>query len=231
MGLADIGNEAVGGEGICAIPFYLLLVVGAHFDDGEPGVFPDRQDGKGDTNMIVEVAFCGIGCECRGQDGVDQFFGGGLAVAAGDGDEWDVELFPVVEGELLEGGKDVGDEDEVVGLVPGGFVGTLRGGFVDDGVGGAELEGFCRKQVAVEVWAFEGEEEVAGRQLARVGLDRRVTEIDVVELFDSHKKALPKILNCFLYKLRHASQYKSYSSLLIIFQMCAYPFINVFLTQ
>lgn len=130
--------------------------------------------------MVIEITFCGIGRECRGQDGVDQLFGGGLAVAAGDGDEWDVELLPVVEGQLLEGGQDVGDEEELV-------AGALRGRFVDDGVSGAKLEGFCRELVAIEVGTFEGEEEIAGRQLARVGLDGRVTEIDIVELFDSHK--------------------------------------------
>src|SRR5580698_3971239 len=41
VGHADIGNQAVGRNGILAIAVNLLLMVGAHFDDGELGVFPD----------------------------------------------------------------------------------------------------------------------------------------------------------------------------------------------
>jgi hypothetical protein len=94
--------------------------------------------------MVVEIALGGIGGEGRGQDGVDQLFGGGLAVAAGDGDKGDVELPAVVEGQLLEAGQDVGDEDEMV-------AGALQGRFVDDGVGGAELEGAGAKALPLKL--------------------------------------------------------------------------------
>ena len=46
--------------------------------------------------MIIEVALCGICSIRRRQDGVNQFFGSGFAVAAGDSDEGDVELLTMV---------------------------------------------------------------------------------------------------------------------------------------
>jgi hypothetical protein len=49
--------------------------------------------------------------------------------------------------------------------------------------------------VAIEIRPFEGEEKIARVQLARVGLDRWVAEIDFVKLFDSHEKVSLKISN------------------------------------
>jgi hypothetical protein len=101
VGLAYVGNKAMGREGIPAISFDLLLVVGAHFDDGQLGVGMDGEDSEGDTNMIVEVALCGIAFIGGGENGVDEFFGGRFAVAARDRDKGDVELFSMMEGEVL----------------------------------------------------------------------------------------------------------------------------------
>jgi hypothetical protein len=44
----------------------------------------------------------------------------------------------MMEGQLLEGCEDVGDEDEAVG----GLWWGLARGLIEDDVGGAELEGF-----------------------------------------------------------------------------------------
>lgn len=160
MRLTDIGDDAMGGEGILAIPFNFFLVVRAHFDDGELRVAADREDGKRDADMVVEIPPGGIGCERRGQHGVDQFLCGGLAVAAGNGDEGDVELAAVVEGKLLEGVEDVGDENELVAGIGWEEVEGLARGFVDDGIGGAEFQGAPGEQVAVEVGSFESEEKI-----------------------------------------------------------------------
>jgi hypothetical protein len=148
--------------------------------------------------MVVEIALCRIGGERRRQDGVDQLLCSGLAVAARDRQKRNIELAAVVEGQLLEGDQDVGDEDDLVGGIAWDQFQPL-GRLIEDHIGGAELEGFCGKGIAVEVGSFEGEEEVAPAQQAGVSLDRWVAEIDLVKLFDSHKKALPKISNLFAY--------------------------------
>ena len=133
---------------------------------------------------------------------MDQFLGGGFAIAAGDGDERDVELAAMMEGKLLQGCEDVGDADKAVGpagsreiestrfgsrgvggragneLVRAGnewvrvCTGILVGVLVDDAIGGALLEGFDGEGIAVEVGAFEGEEKVAVLQLPRIRPDR-----------------------------------------------------------
>jgi hypothetical protein len=87
---------------------------------------------------------------------------------------------------VLKGGKDVWDEDEAVG----GFF--LGGSFVEYNIGGAEFKGFCRELITVEIGAFEGKEEIARAELAGVGLDGRVAEIDLVKLFDSHRESVAK---------------------------------------
>jgi hypothetical protein len=112
---------------------------------------------------------------------MDQFLGGGFAIAAGDGDEWDIELAAMMQGELLQGSEDVGDEDETVGPAGSRVL-------VDDGIGGALLQGFGGKGIAIEVGPFEGEEKVAVLQLPRIRPDRWVSQINVIKLFDRHSR-------------------------------------------
>src|ERR1700761_4131416 len=113
--------------------------------------------------MIVEIAFGGIRDIGGGEDRVDQLLGSRFAIAAGDGDEWNVELAAMMQGQLLKGREDVGDENEPVGEIGGnrrdvrGLAGSAAiGGFVDDGVGGAELEGAGGESVAIEIGPLEG---------------------------------------------------------------------------
>ena len=212
MGLADVGDDAMGGEGVFTITFDLLLVVGAHFDDGQLGVGADGEEGEGDADMVVEVALGGVGTKGGGEDGVDELFSGRFSIAASYGEEWYVELLSVMEGELLQGLQGVGDEDEpIVGSRTGaqdrGAQPVRRKGLlVDDGVGGAPFQGLDGELVAVEVGAFQGEEEVAGAQLAGIRLDGGVEEIDIIELFDRHATKIKKP------PLRAASLWKYYAT-------------------
>ena len=75
----------------------------AHFDDREFRVPADGEDRQGDADMVVEIALCCISGVRAREDCMNEFLRGGLAVAASDGDKRDIELPPVVEGQVLQG--------------------------------------------------------------------------------------------------------------------------------
>ena len=95
------------------------------------------------------VAFC--------EYGVDELFGSGLAVGAGDAYEGDGELVAVVTCQLLECGEYVGHH-HAAGVVAILFVGG-------DTKGGTLLYGSWHKGVAVKCLPLEGEEKTAGSNL------------------------------------------------------------------
>ena len=186
VGLTRIGDDTVGGEGIFTIAFDLLLVVGAHFDDGELGIFFYGENSERDADVVVQVALGSIGDVGRGQDGVHQLLGGCLSVAARDGDKRDIELLTVIKGQLLQGGERVFHQDQPVGKRA-----CFHGSFVDDGIGSASFQGLCGKGIAVEVGTFQCKKEVALPELAGIGLHGWVLKVDLIELGDGHGQIYP----------------------------------------
>ena len=111
MGAPHVGDEAEVGVGDAAQRINLTGVAGSHFDDGNLGVGRDGEEREGDAEVVVEVAGGGVGAVAAGEDGVDQLFGGGLAVGAGDANEGDGELAAVVCGQLLQSLQHIGHYD------------------------------------------------------------------------------------------------------------------------
>jgi len=181
VGLAGIGDDAMCREGVFTIPFYFLLVIGAHFDDGKLGILLHGQDGEGNADVIIQIALGGIGDMGGGEDGVYQLLRRGLPIAAGDGYKRDLELTAMVEGQPLQGGEHVFHEDELID----GYA-VACGGFVDDGIGGALFQGLAGESVAIEAGAFQGKEKIALPELAGICLYGRVAEEDLIKLVDSH---------------------------------------------
>ena len=107
------------------------------------------------------VASGGMGAVSAAEHGMDEFFGGGLAVGAGDAYEGDGELAAVVCGQLLQGGKHVGYHNAAVVY----FV----LGVADDAQGGSLVESLGCEGVAVEGLSTEGKEDAAGGDMPRVG--------------------------------------------------------------
>src|SRR5882762_9179545 len=104
---------------------------------------------------------------------MDQLLGGGLAIAAGDGDERDRKLPAVVQGQVLQGLEDVGNEDEACVGGPGWRL-------IDNGIGCSELEGADGESIPVKVGAFQRKVEIAFFQAAGICLDGWVLKEQLV---------------------------------------------------
>ena len=175
VGAAHIGDESAVGVGDAAEELDFAQMVGAHLDDGNLGIGGDGQQGQRHAEVVVEVALGGRHAVALGENGGDQFLGGGLAVGAGDADDGDGEVAAVLAGKFLQGAQHVGDDDAtVVDLV-------LR--IADDAQGGALLEGLRSKGVAIEMLALEGKEDASGGDGARVGGDSARYQICLVKSF------------------------------------------------
>ena len=125
-----------------------------HFHDGDFRVRADAEDGQGHADVVVQVPLRGRDPEMRGQDLADEFLGRGLSVRAGEADDRDLQLLPMEGRELLQRPEGIRKTEEA-GVVALGIV-------IDDGIGGAGLEGLHRIGVAVERLALEGDEKLAG---------------------------------------------------------------------
>ena len=129
-------------------------MVRTHFHDGDFRVRADAEDGQGHADVVVQVPLRGRDPEMRGQDLADEFLGGGLSVRPGQADDRDLQLLPMEGRELLQRPKRVRETEEA-GVV-------ALGVFIDDGIGGAGLEGLHRIGIAVERFALKGDEKLAG---------------------------------------------------------------------
>ena len=100
MSLPDVGNQTE--IGLCDRTEQgdLPAVAGSHFNKSEFGRTVHRQQCQRDTDVVVQVAVCGVCMEPAGQDPVCQLFGGRFPVAAGDGENWNTQL-PAVMGRKL----------------------------------------------------------------------------------------------------------------------------------
>ena len=154
MGLAHVGNQAVSrlahpGEGRNVVG-----MVRTHFHDGDFRVRANAEDRQGYADIVVQVPLRGRDPEMRGQDFTDELLGGRLAVRAGQADDRDFQLLPMVGREFLQGPEGIRETEET-GVVALGIV-------IDDGIGGTRVEGFQGIGVAVESLALEGNEDLAG---------------------------------------------------------------------
>ena len=161
----DVGADEGGERGDFA------RVVRADFDDGVAVFVGKAQQGERHADVVVEVALGGQGLSLLLQETLQDFFAGGFAVGAGDGNEGGTAAFAAVTSQGGERREAVFDDDLRQVDV------TSR--FDDSGNGTAR---FCGFQIvrAVEVFAFEGDEERARRQLAAVGADVEGAEVGAV---------------------------------------------------
>ena len=105
------------------------------------------------------------------QEALQDFFGGGFAIGAGDGNEGGTATFAAVTRQGGECREAVFDDDlrQV----------DVASRFDDSSNGTARFGGFQIIRT-VEVFAFEGDEERARRQLAAVGADVEGAEVGAV---------------------------------------------------
>ena len=129
-------------------------MVRAHLHDRNLRVRADAEDRQGHADVVVQVPLRGRDREMRGENLADEFLGRGLAVRAGQADDGNPQLLPMPGRELLQRPERVREAEEA-GVV-------ALGVFIDDGIGGAGLEGLPRVGVAVERFALEGHEDLAG---------------------------------------------------------------------
>jgi hypothetical protein len=87
--------------GGCAGPF--TQVVGAHFHDGQLCIFFNFQQGKGNTDMIIQITFCCISFIFFRQNGMDEFLGSCFSIATGNANDRHIELCAMKSCKSLHG--------------------------------------------------------------------------------------------------------------------------------
>ncbi len=165
LGVIDEGDRGAGETGQIVD---LARAVHAHLDDRRMVRRMQLEQRQRHADVVVEVARCRqhrMLAEIRAQDGGAHLLDGGLAIAAGDADQRDVEARAPVGGELAEGQPRVGDADQRQTRMRGGP------GGVDERTAGALRQGLCDVVVAVEALAPERDEQHAGDDGARIGAD------------------------------------------------------------
>jgi len=162
VGHADHRDDAGGGAGAAGQPLDLTQVVHAHLHHGVPGVVIQAEQGVGHTDVVVLVALGLEGFAKGGEDGVAEFFGGGLAHTAGNADHLGAEQHAVVGGHADHGAGAVRHDDSAV-------LGHAVHGVVGDDIGGAVPVSTGGEGMAVDALTGEADEHAAGLDLAAVG--------------------------------------------------------------
>ena len=161
--LAYVGDEAVVGFGYFHQFADVAGVVGSHFHYGQLVLGLHAQQGKRYADVVVQVALGVEHVDVFGQYGGNQFFRGCLSVGAGNAQQGDAQGAAVQPGQLLQGLQAVVDKQ--VARVAGRHM----LGAVDHGVCTACLQRFGGKGIAIEVFAFQGNEQGTCGAVAAVG--------------------------------------------------------------
>ena len=138
-------------------------MVRAHFDYRIAVFVTQAQQGERHADVVVQVADGGQRLPACLQQALQDFFGAGFAVAAGDGEKLRLATLATVACQRLQGGEGVGDDDlrQVrVWLV-----------FGDDGGDGALPFGRGEEVFAAKIRPAQGDEQFARLQAAAVGAD------------------------------------------------------------
>ena len=159
----DVGNQRHVRAGECYQGGDFAGVVRAHFNHRIAVFVAQTQQGERHADVVVQVADGGQRLPARLQQALQDFFGAGFAVAAGDGEKLRLATGAAVACQRLQGGEGVGDDDlrqvyfgAVVGNDSGNRAAFLRRG---------------QEVFAAEVRAMQGDEEFARAQATAVGAD------------------------------------------------------------
>ena len=159
----DVGNQRHVRAGECYQGGDFAGVVRAHFNHRIAVFVAQTQQGERHADVVVQVADGGERLPARLQQALQDFFGAGFAVAAGDGEKLRLATGAAVACQRLQGGEGVGDDDlrQVrVWLV-----------FGDDGGDGALPFGRGEEVFTAEVRPAQSDEQFARLQAAAVGAD------------------------------------------------------------
>ena len=124
VGVSDVGEDGSVGAGDVDEGFDFASVIHAHLGDGAGVLVTEREEGEGEADVVVEIAFGGEEREVLGEDGGGEVLGGGFAVAAGESDDERVVPGAIGAGEVLQGEEGIGDLDDGAG--------DIRDGLADD---------------------------------------------------------------------------------------------------
>lgn len=158
---ANVGNDAVAGLDHFHQGCKLAGMVGASFEDGGLMAGIESQEGERNANVVVEACFTRERGELLPKDGSDEFFGGGLAVGAGDGDGFGSKLLAVGSGEAAEGASGIDNAND----------GALRQALgpasaLDEHCGHTAAGCGLEEMVPIKAFTRDGDEEFAGARLA-----------------------------------------------------------------
>ena len=98
MRRADVGHDAYVRLGYVAQVRYFAGMVGTHLKHQELRVVRAIEDGHGQADVVVEVAFRGIRAPYSGEEGAKQFLRCGLAGRAGDAHDFRAKRAAALQG-------------------------------------------------------------------------------------------------------------------------------------
>ena len=136
----------------------LAGVVHAHFHHTHAMGIGEAQQRERHADVVVEIAACGKGrllAHVGNQNGGDHFLDGGLAVAAGDGNERQAEA-------CTPAGRQRAQRQPGIGHPQGQHTGALEAHFGGD-TGCAGRDGGIDEIVPVETLAAQGDVQITGR--------------------------------------------------------------------
>ena len=116
--------------------------------------------------MVIEVTLGKSSAEFLGQHCGNQLFGRGFAVGARNADDRDIELLPMVGGQLLQDRQAVLHNDAARVFRQRGILG--------DNEGSALLQGTERELVTIKTLAFEAYKDAVRDNVPRIGTDLRM---------------------------------------------------------
>ena len=161
VSVADIGPHPHVGLGDVDQHADLAGVVHAQFHHRHVGCGPQFDQRDGQSEMVVEVAAVLHHAITRAEDRRDRVLGGGLAGAAGDRHDPRPRRLPHRAGQVLQRAQRIGDFDD------DGVARRVRHRAVNDDAGGAAGQR-RRHELVTVARGVDGEEELPGRQQARV---------------------------------------------------------------
>ena len=161
MGTSDAGDESAGGLSGLYECLDVTRMAGSHLNDGDIVVLSKSEQCLRYTDVVVEVALGGQYVILGGKYGGNELLGGCLAVGARNAHHGNLELPAVLTCQVLEGLEGVVNDNKP--WVP---LGGRQWGFTYDGVATALFKCLEGIVVAVELVAFQCEEDAPLRAVA-----------------------------------------------------------------
>jgi hypothetical protein len=124
--------------------------------------------------VIIEISLRESHLKLFRKNGRNQLLGSSFAIGAGDADDGNFELAPMIIGKFLQGFEDIVHHDDAIIALESLVA------LVHNGISATLLQGIQGKTIAIEFVAFECKKYRTRRAVARIGGNDRMLEVNIV---------------------------------------------------